>query len=708
MFGRCLIFALITALWSSSAWAGPCSGKANGLWCSGNDLVTCGGGNVTGTKSCPSGCQSMPNGVPDQCKSASGFCSGKANGAWCNGSDLVQCSNGSQSSTANCPNGCQSNANGVADVCKSAGNTGFCSGKANGAWCDGSKLKQCKDGKENGSQDCPNGCKSMPNGVADQCDTPQQTGFCAGKSDGAWCNGSKLVTCGGGSEKASQDCGNGCKSMPAGVADQCAGVSQPVGDFCSGKADGDWCNGGVLATCGGGKTTKNTACEKGCVAKPPGQPDECTGGGATNFCGGKKDGSYCQGNIYLACGGGKQVSAQSCSKGCVGLGGGNGGAACQVKTDGFCSGKADGGWCDGGLLTQCLAGSVHSATQCPKGCMQNPPGVPDTCAAAAIPPANGGAVGAGDNGGCGGFNGSINLWTGKGIKARNQKEYSDPLGTCPGFTIHSSGCTITSLSMLHAYLGLVREVDGESGDSVVMENKWRTKFKGYDATSYTWGGKQVSGNCLVIWGMTAGGLKPQPKYLNSGKCLPPDAAQFIVTSLNSGMPLVAGVHWNDSPANHFGESKNWHWVLIVGADKDGPIINDPWGGAQEIHLSQGSLGAYTIDTLYSFTVNGQGGEGNVEMTVIDDQGDPVSNDKQPSSFTFLSDDPTSSGSADAGGRDNGLTGADDLTSQPGAKGGGGGAPSSGCAAGPTGGVGAVVFGMLAVVVVLRRRFAPEV
>jgi len=57
--------------------ASPCAGKANGKYCgsslsgysgSGSDLVTCGGGGITATMSCPRGCQSNPPGVDDACK----------------------------------------------------------------------------------------------------------------------------------------------------------------------------------------------------------------------------------------------------------------------------------------------------------------------------------------------------------------------------------------------------------------------------------------------------------------------------------------------------------------------------------------------------------------------------------------------------------------------------------------------------------------
>jgi hypothetical protein len=48
---------------------------------------------------------------------------------------------------------------------------GFCSGKADGAWCDGSDLVQCTGGAETGRESCPMGCETVPGDEPDRCRT---------------------------------------------------------------------------------------------------------------------------------------------------------------------------------------------------------------------------------------------------------------------------------------------------------------------------------------------------------------------------------------------------------------------------------------------------------------------------------------------------------------------------------------------------------
>ncbi|MBM4354650.1 MAG: hypothetical protein FJ109_12830, partial [Deltaproteobacteria bacterium] len=103
------------------ALAGFCSGKASGYWCDGDNLVLCKNGSVSSSNKCDCGCQSMPPGVDDQCKSCGGFCSGKQNGYWCDGDKLVLCKGGSVSSSSSCECGCQSMPLGTDDQCKACG-----------------------------------------------------------------------------------------------------------------------------------------------------------------------------------------------------------------------------------------------------------------------------------------------------------------------------------------------------------------------------------------------------------------------------------------------------------------------------------------------------------------------------------------------------------------------------------------------------------
>ena len=129
-FALAVACAVIVAALPGIARADFCAGKMNGLWCDGNNLVNCQGGSVSSSNNCQCGCQSMPPGVADQCKSCGGFCGGKANGLWCDGDNLVYCKNGSVSSSNKCDCGCKSMPPGVNDECNGCG--GFCSGKASG------------------------------------------------------------------------------------------------------------------------------------------------------------------------------------------------------------------------------------------------------------------------------------------------------------------------------------------------------------------------------------------------------------------------------------------------------------------------------------------------------------------------------------------------------------------------------------------------
>jgi uncharacterized protein YvpB len=785
-------------LMAAPALAGPCTGKANGLWCDGSNLVTCKSGGVTATQGCPSGCQSNPPGVADQCKTASGPCAGKANGAWCNGNDLMNCQGGSVASSQNCANGCQSNPAGVADVCKSSVPQGFCTGKADGAWCDGSDLKQCKGGNVASSQNCPSGCQQNAAGTADACKASTQQGFCSGKADGAWCDGSDLKQCKGGSVASSQSCPSGCQQNAAGTADSCKS-SVPQG-FCSGKPDGAWCDGGDLKQCQGGNVASSTACKAGCQVNPPGTADACKSEGPppTGFCAGKADGGWCNGNslvqcvggnvdgskgcplgcqknsagksdacktdagpagacagkangawcsgsdlvtcnggvlvasqacavgcqqnpagvadackspgdtggcasqsdgqwcqggALVQCKGGAQLAAMSCASGCLAMGG-SGKATCAYKSKGFCAAKADGAWCDGTLLSTCQGGKLASAFACPKGCAIMPDGVPDQCKPD-LPVASSGALSVADKNGCAVFSGGVDLWADKGLQAYDQKAYPDELGTCPGLSIHSSGCTITALSMLHEYLGLDRTVDGKSGHTPDLENAWRKGHEGYGFTKYD--GK--SGNCLVIWGKTAGGLVPAPHHNDSGTCLTVSAAKAIATSLNAGMPTLASVHWTGGNPAWYGGGEDWHWVLVVGADSQGLLINDPWGGKAQIRLQNGALGSYVVDTIYTFFF--APGSGNFEQAAMDETGEPMTEDKLPNSLEQIPGDgvdPRTGSGVDSGSSagDGGAVGQGSSASSQ---------ASSGCSSRPTGTSTAAIWLLLGVVGWLgRRRF----
>ncbi len=385
-------FALLCWLVApATALAAFCTGKQNGFWCDGNNLVLCKSGAASSSQSCPNGCASMPAGTDDKCKDATGFCAGKQNGLWCDGDKLVNCQGNNIAGSQTCANGCQSMPPGTPDKCKDAAPTGFCSGKADGWWCEADGLVRCQAQQKAETKACANGCQAMPDGQDDKCKDAAPSGFCAAKQDGLWCDGDKLVTCGGGGVKSTQPCTSGCQAMPDGQNDKCKDAG-PSG-FCAAKQDGLWCDGDKLVTCGGGSVKSSQTCSEGCLSMPPGTPDKCKEAAPTGFCAGKANGWWCEGDGLTYCQAQQKTSTKPCSNGCQQM---PDGVDDACKSSGgsvtFCSGKQNGLWCDGDKLTTCNNGLVAANTACGSGCMSNPPGVPDACKSSGGTGGNGTAI----------------------------------------------------------------------------------------------------------------------------------------------------------------------------------------------------------------------------------------------------------------------------------------------------------------------------
>jgi len=157
---------------------GFCSGKSDGQWCDGKSLVTCAGNLVATWVTCPDGCVTAGAGA-HYCDDPqpTGFCAGKANGKWCNGDDLVTCTDDEIANQVDCENGCQSMPSGVPDECKTS-EEGFCVGKMNGDWCMGDDVVTCKNDAIANQVFCQYGCQSMPLGTADKCKTGGDGNFC--------------------------------------------------------------------------------------------------------------------------------------------------------------------------------------------------------------------------------------------------------------------------------------------------------------------------------------------------------------------------------------------------------------------------------------------------------------------------------------------------------------------------------------------------
>ena len=326
----CLIVT-IALLIPTVAFADFCSGKASGYWCDGDKLVLCKSGSVSSSTTCTAGCQSMSAGTDDKCKSG-GFCSGKASGYWCDGSKLILCKSGAVSSSKTCNDGCQPMPAGTDDKCKTATPTGPCTGKANGYWCDGNKLLLCKSGAISSSQTCNDGCQSMPAGTDDKCKTATPTGPCTGKANGYWCDGSKLLLCKSGAVSSSKTCSDGCQPMPAGTDDKCK-TATPTGP-CTGKANGYWCDGNKLLLCTSGAIASTKTCNDGCQPMPAGTDDTCKTATPTGSCTGKANGYWCDGSNLLLCNSGAVSSSKACSNGCQPM---------PAGTDDACKGGASTG-----------------------------------------------------------------------------------------------------------------------------------------------------------------------------------------------------------------------------------------------------------------------------------------------------------------------------------------------------------------------------
>ncbi len=101
-------------------------------------------------------------------------------------------------------------------------------------------------------------------------------GTCSGKADGALCDGDHLITCAAGSVSKDEMCGQGCE-----VSSGTARCKAPDPTFCNGKANGLWCDHNDLVECKSDAVSVRTTCESGCKQNAAGSPDECN---ATPFC----------------------------------------------------------------------------------------------------------------------------------------------------------------------------------------------------------------------------------------------------------------------------------------------------------------------------------------------------------------------------------------------------------------------------------------
>lgn len=102
--------------------------------------------------------------------------------------------------------------------------------------------------------------------------------FCTNRVDGTHCDGSELVICQGEAEADRTPCNRGCDDAPAAGSHACSG---PEPDFCAGKMDGLWCDGDDLVMCVDGQVASWETCPAGCTVMPVGTADKCA---AAPFC----------------------------------------------------------------------------------------------------------------------------------------------------------------------------------------------------------------------------------------------------------------------------------------------------------------------------------------------------------------------------------------------------------------------------------------
>jgi len=151
-----------------------------------------------------------------------------------------------------------------------------CDDLADGDHCAGGALRTCADGRTVATLRCADGCAD-----ATSCAAPVEPGFCEGKLDGDWCDGDALVTCAADAEADRRPCPDGCVERPLGENDRCA--TGPTSEFCVGRLNGDWCDGDDLVTCADDAVASRTRCEAGCASMPVGTPDECADA-PVDFC----------------------------------------------------------------------------------------------------------------------------------------------------------------------------------------------------------------------------------------------------------------------------------------------------------------------------------------------------------------------------------------------------------------------------------------
>ena len=273
-----------------------------------------------------------------------------------------------------------------------------------------SDLVQCRNGQVVSTLPCDNGCAN--DGTA-SCITGQKSA-CTDMTDGDYCgytlsryykDGNIVVSCRGGAVISEIPCASGCTVDKGGDRCQAGGTSP-----CQMHSDGTYCGSRLLGygtsndlvTCAGGVVVSSSPCNYGCQANPPGAYDQCKMPPATP-CSGKADSKYCGALLsgytgmvtdLVECTGGSIRSVSACGYGCMDNPPGTPDTCKSPPSPTPCSGKVNGKYCGSTLtgytgassdLVTCTGGAVSASMPCTFGCQVNPPGTNDQCKASPTP-----------------------------------------------------------------------------------------------------------------------------------------------------------------------------------------------------------------------------------------------------------------------------------------------------------------------------------
>ncbi len=244
----------------------------------------------------------------------------------------------------------------------------YCGGKSNGDYCDGDVMITCNAGSKYKETQCSS-LTSQPSGARQTCiqdttgsyynahcggegDGEGDGDYCGGKSNGDYCDGDVMITCNAGSKYKETQCSS-LTSQPSGARQTC--IQDTTGSYNN-------------AHCGGGGELshllqfRSTETKQQSLVSQQGVCDTYTGGTCVmSGCDSSRN-AYCDFKLQCVCDSG------FCH---------NGNGQC-VRTGDYCGGKSNGNYCNGDVMITCNAGSKYEETQC-SSLTSQPSGARQTC-----------------------------------------------------------------------------------------------------------------------------------------------------------------------------------------------------------------------------------------------------------------------------------------------------------------------------------------